>query len=60
MKFNLINMAKNITNVTVDKISLLTKDNAPAVEGATFRLFKMFSKNKFTKEQKARLEKLAE
>jgi len=51
-------MAKEISSVVVDKISILSKENAPAVEGATFRLFKFFKKSKLSKEQKERLEKL--
>jgi len=51
-------MAKQISNVIVDKISILSKKNTPAVQWATFKLFKMFSKNKISDELKKRLEKL--
>ena len=51
-------MAKSIKNVTVDKISILSKKEVPAVEGATFRLFKFFKKDKLTKSQKERLDLL--
>jgi len=49
---------QKISNVIVDKISILSKDKTPAVEWATFKLFKMFSKSKLSDEQKQRLEKL--
>ena len=53
------NMASKIKDVIVDKISLVSRDKTPAVQKATFRLFKFFKgKTKLNKDQKNRLEKL--
>jgi len=50
---------KKLTDVTVDKISLLTKDNAPAVPKAKFAILKMFKKKKvITKKINERLDKI--
>jgi hypothetical protein len=52
-------MSAKISNVIVDKISLVTKDETPAVPKAGFKIFKMFRKTKFTKTVKEKLERIA-
>ncbi len=52
-------MAKKIKDVIVDRISLVSSDKTPAVQKATFRLFKFFRWNKkLNKDQIERLKKL--
>jgi hypothetical protein len=52
---------KKLTDLTVDKISLVTKDKKPAVEKAStgfFSVFKIKKEENLTEEQLARVEKL--
>lgn len=52
---------KKLTDLTVDKISLVTKDKKPAVEKAStgfFSVFKIKKVENLTEEQLARVEKL--
>lgn len=57
----LVSKMKKLTDLTVDKISLVTKDKKPAVEKAStgfFSVFKIKKEEKLTEEQLARVEKL--
>lgn len=47
-----------ISDVTVDKISLVTQEEVPAVAQAKFKIFKTFKKVKITKAQQERLAKI--
>lgn len=51
---------KILSNLTVDKISLVSKDKKPAVSKASTGFFSIFKikKEKFTKDQIRRIEKL--
>lgn len=50
-----------ISNLTVDKVSLIEKWDKPAVKDAVVQIFKWFSwkKEKLTKDQKKILKKIA-
>lgn len=57
----LVSKMKKLTDLTVDKISLVTKDKKPAVEKASigfFSVFKIKKEENLTEEQLARVEKL--
>lgn len=60
--FNFIkNMAFNITDVIVDRISLVSKGKRPAVPKAEtkFSIFKMAKKERISKNLKEKLEKIS-
>ena len=57
----LVSKMKKLTDLTVDKISLVTKDKKPAVGKAStgfFSVFKIKKEENLTEEQLARVEKL--
>lgn len=53
-------MVRELENVTVDKVSLVTKDHKPAVEKAEsrFSIFKIFKKSRFNLEKLEKIEEI--